>query len=86
MQVTVAFGGMRSGVGGARHHPTPRFAPRAFLATFALTPLHPSEQTWFARLKDLTSQADMREPRLLDHLVGRALGHLAGGLALREMF
>src|SRR5262249_50137958 len=39
----------------------------------ALNPLHPSEQTWFARLKDLTSQADMREPRLLDHLVGRAL-------------
>jgi hypothetical protein len=72
MQVTFAFGGMRSGVGGARHHPTPRFAPRAFLATFALNPLHPSEQTWFARLKDLTSQADMREPRLLDHLVGRA--------------
>jgi hypothetical protein len=70
---TVAFGGMRSGVGGARHHPTPRFAPRAFLATFALNPLHPSEQTWFALLKDLTSQADMREPRLLDHLIGRAL-------------
>jgi hypothetical protein len=23
MQVTVALGGMRSGVGGARHHPTP---------------------------------------------------------------
>jgi hypothetical protein len=72
MQVTVAFGGMRSGVGGVRHHPTPALRP-GIPSNFALNPLHPSKQTWFARLKDLTSQADMREPRLLDHLVGRAL-------------